>query len=71
MRAVRKDYFLDHDHSAYVDQWDWERSSRPKSGRSSPDRGRARIWKVLKEAEAFLHELPRARQGVSAAARTS
>src|ERR1700693_5790417 len=26
MRAVRKDYFLDHDHSAYVDQWDWEKS---------------------------------------------
>lgn len=25
MRAVRKDYFLDHDHSSYVDQWDWER----------------------------------------------
>ena len=25
MRAVRKDYFLDHDHSAYVDQWDWKR----------------------------------------------
>ncbi|UCF66225.1 MAG: aspartate--ammonia ligase, partial [Acidobacteriota bacterium] len=25
MRAVRKDYFLDHDHSAYVDQWDWEK----------------------------------------------
>jgi hypothetical protein len=24
MRAVRKDYFLDHDHS-YVDQWDWEK----------------------------------------------
>jgi len=24
MRAVRKDYFLDHDHSAYVDQWDRE-----------------------------------------------
>jgi aspartate--ammonia ligase len=22
MRAVRKDYSLDHDHSAYVDQWD-------------------------------------------------
>ena len=21
MRAVRKDYFLDHDHSSYVDQW--------------------------------------------------
>ena len=25
MRAVRKDYFLDHDHSVYVDQWDWEK----------------------------------------------
>jgi aspartate--ammonia ligase len=25
MKAVRKDYFLDHDHSCYVDQWDWER----------------------------------------------
>lgn len=24
MKAVRKDYFLDHDHSCYVDQWDWE-----------------------------------------------
>jgi aspartate--ammonia ligase len=24
MRAVRKDYFLDHDHSEYADQWDWE-----------------------------------------------
>ena len=21
MRAIRKDYFLDHDHSSYVDQW--------------------------------------------------
>ncbi len=25
MRAVRKDYFLDHDHSCYVDQWDREK----------------------------------------------
>jgi aspartate--ammonia ligase len=25
MKAIRKDYFLDHDHSVYVDQWDWER----------------------------------------------
>ena len=30
MRAVRKDYFLDHDHSAYVDQWDWELAIRRK-----------------------------------------
>jgi aspartate--ammonia ligase len=57
MRAVRKDYFLDHDHSAYVDQWDWERAIRPQ------DRTLAyltetvqTIWRVLKDAEAFLLE---------------
>jgi aspartate--ammonia ligase len=51
MRAVRKDYFLDHDHSSYVDQWDWERVMRPE------DRNLdflkdivSRIWKVLLEA---------------------
>lgn len=26
IRAIRKDCFLDHDHSAYVDQWAWERA---------------------------------------------
>jgi len=58
MRAVRKDYFLDHDHSAYVDQWDWERVI------TAADRNLdfltdvvKRIWKVLKEAEARAHEL--------------
>lgn len=25
IKAVQKDYFLDHYHSSYVDQWDWER----------------------------------------------
>lgn len=30
MKAVRKDYFLDHDHSAYVDQWDWELAITPE-----------------------------------------
>jgi aspartate--ammonia ligase len=30
MRAVRKDYFLDHDHSSYVDQWDWEKAISPE-----------------------------------------
>ena len=57
MRAVRKDYFLDHDHSAYVDQWDWERTI------TGDDRTLAyltetvkAIWRVLKDAEALLHE---------------
>jgi len=57
MRAVRKDYFLDHDHSAYVDQWDWERAIEAK------DRTLGfltttveKIWAVLKDSETFIHE---------------
>ncbi len=52
MRAVRKDYFLDHDHSVYVDQWDWERVIRAdqRNLRFLKDIVR-RIWKVLKGAE--------------------
>ena len=58
MRAVRKDYFLDHDHSAYVDQWDWERAI------SSEDRTLRyltktveKIWKVLRGAEAVVQKM--------------
>jgi len=57
MRAVRKDYFLDHDHSAYVDQWDWERAITPADRTLDYLTATVRsIWKVIKEAEAFLHE---------------
>ena len=35
MRAVRKDYWLDHDHSSYVDQWDWERVITEQEARDS------------------------------------
>ena len=57
MRAVRKDYFLDHDHSAYVDQWDWEQAIRPQDRTLGYLTATVRsIWKVLKEAEALLHE---------------
>jgi aspartate--ammonia ligase len=57
MRAVRKDYFLDHDHSAYVDQWDWEKAIRPEDRTLDylTDTVK-RIWNVLKEAEDILHE---------------
>jgi aspartate--ammonia ligase len=58
MRAVRKDYFLDHDHSCYVDQWDWERVI------TADQRNLAflkdvvgRIWKVLVGAEKFVLEM--------------
>jgi aspartate--ammonia ligase len=53
MRAVRKDYFLDHDHSAYVDQWDWEKVIREEDRNLDYLKETARrIWKVIKGAEA-------------------
>jgi len=58
MRAVRKDYFLDHDHSAYVDQWDWERTI--SAGQRNLDFLKAivnKIWKVLVGAERYALEL--------------
>ena len=58
MRAVRKDYFLDHDHSAYVDQWDWERAI------NDADRNLdflkevvRRIWKVIVGAQRHVEGL--------------
>ena len=58
MRAVRKDYFLDHDHSAYVDQWDWERVISADQRNLEYLRQTVRkIWKVLKGAEGHVQEL--------------
>jgi len=63
MRAVRKDYFLDHDHSAYVDQWDWEKTiSEDQRNLAYLTETVERIWSVLKGAESFLlKEFPRLR----------
>jgi len=48
MRAVRKDYFLDHDHSSYVDQWDWERVITAQERNLDFLKGVVRkIWKVI------------------------
>jgi len=57
MRAVRKDYFLDHDHSAYVDQWDWERVMTPEQRNLEflTDVVK-RIWEVIRGAGEFLRE---------------
>ena len=57
MRAVRKDYFLDHDHSAYVDQWDWEMAidARHRTLEFLTTTVQ-KIWKVLKESESYIHE---------------
>ena len=58
MRAVRKDYFLDHDHSCYVDQWDWERvitDDQRALGFLTEIVGK--IWRVLVGAERFAQQM--------------
>jgi len=62
MRAVRKDYFLDHDHSSYVDQWDWEK--RITADQRNLDLLKnvvKKIWKVIygagKHAEKHFPQL--------------
>jgi aspartate--ammonia ligase len=58
MRAVRKDYFLDHDHSAYVDQWDWELMiTEEQRNLQFLTEVVEKIWKVIKGAETHVHEL--------------
>jgi aspartate--ammonia ligase len=57
MHAVRKDYFLDHDHSAYVDQWDWELViTEDQRNLDFLTDIVKKIWKVLKGAEIYVHE---------------
>ncbi|MBT8261637.1 MAG: aspartate--ammonia ligase [Bacteroidia bacterium] len=57
MRAVRKDYFLDHDHSAYVDQWDWEKriSENDRNLEYLKDTVRE-IWNVIRGAGIMVKE---------------
>lgn len=58
MRAVRKDYFLDHDHSAYVDQWDWELVITEDQRKLDFLTGVVKkIWKVLVGAEHHVQEM--------------
>ena len=57
MRAVRKDYFLDHDHSAYVDQWDWEKAITAEQRNLDTLKDTVKkIWKVIKGAELHLQK---------------
>jgi aspartate--ammonia ligase len=58
MRAVRKDYFLDHDHSAYVDQWDWERAITPEQRTLAYLTETVQvIWRVIRSAEELVLDL--------------
>lgn len=58
MRAVRKDYFLDHDHSAYVDQWDWEKAiTAEQRNLDFLTDTVEKIWTVIKGAETYIQDL--------------
>jgi len=58
MKAVRKDYFLDHDHSSYVDQWDWERviTADQRNLEYLKDTVR-KIWKVIVGANHLAQDM--------------
>jgi aspartate--ammonia ligase len=58
MHAVRKDYFLDHDHSSYVDQWDWEKVITEKERTLDYLKDTVRsIWKVFVGAEEHVQKM--------------
>ena len=58
MKAVRKDYFLDHDHSAYVDQWDWELAITEKERNLEFLKDVIKkIWKVIRGAGQMAQEM--------------
>jgi aspartate--ammonia ligase len=58
MRSVRKDYFLDHDHSAYFDQWDWELTiAREERTLDFLENIVKRIWKVIRGAGKMAREM--------------
>jgi aspartate--ammonia ligase len=57
MRAVRKDYFLDHDHSSYVDQWDWEKRITLEDRNLGYLKDTVKkIWKVIRGAGIMVKE---------------
>ncbi len=58
MRAVRKDYFLDHDHSCYVSQWDWElHITAEQRNVKFLKEVVQKLWKVIKGAETHVQKL--------------
>jgi aspartate--ammonia ligase len=58
MHAVRKDYFLDHDHSSYVDQWDWEKVITDRDRTLDYLKATVkRIWKVIYGAGKLAQEM--------------
>ncbi len=56
MNAIRRDEELDNLHSAYVDQWDWEKIITPETRNEETLRHTVRrVMRALKETEEALH----------------
>ena len=51
MNAIRKDEVMDHLHSIYVDQWDWEKII------SSGDRTKSYLFKVVSQIYSVMYKL--------------
>jgi aspartate--ammonia ligase len=58
MNAIRRDEVLDHLHSIYVDQWDWEKIiSKEQRNIETLKSEVQKIYQVFKNTEIHLHEL--------------
>ncbi len=56
--AIRKDYFLDHDHSSFVDQWDWEKVITDEDRTLETLKTTVRkIWKVIRGAGLLVQDM--------------
>lgn len=58
MNAIRRDEILDHLHSIYVDQWDWEKIiSKEQRNLNTLKTEVQKIYQAVKNTERYLHEL--------------
>jgi aspartate--ammonia ligase len=58
MNAIRRDEVLDHLHSIYVDQWDWEKIiTREQRNLQTLKNEVQKIYQVFKNTENYLYEL--------------
>lgn len=58
MNAIRRDEHLDHLHSLYVDQWDWEKViSKTQRNERTLKKEVQKIYRSIKLTEQYVHEL--------------
>jgi len=57
MNAIRRDERLDHLHSLYVDQWDWEKAiSQEERNEEMLKQEVNRIYRAIKQTELYMYE---------------